>query len=161
MSHPESAASKSSWGSAWLQGVRKFNVSMEYIPYFVVGFAVRIFPAAVFWLSGRTKVDGFSLKSSTFYLFENEFQLPIVSPEIAAYAATFSEHLFPVLLLLGLFSRLSALALLGMTLVIQIFVYPGAWVTHGLWIACFMTVIARGPGLLSLDCFFGLEKRNQ
>jgi putative oxidoreductase len=76
---------------------------------------------------------------------------------IAAYAATLAEHLFPVLLVLGLMTRFSALALLVMTAVIQVFVYPGAWPTHGLWAAAFLLLIARGPGALSLDHATGLD----
>ncbi len=75
----------------------------------------------------------------------------MIDPTIAAYAAAFAEHFFPILLVIGLATRFSALALLGMTAVIQIFVYPGAWPTHGVWAACFLLLIARGPGWLSLD----------
>jgi putative oxidoreductase len=127
------------------------------MPWDIPALALRIFPAAVFWYSGRTKVDGFQIKDTTYLLFREEFALPVIPPEIAAVMATVAEHLFPVLLVLGLFTRLSALALLGMTAVIQIFVYPSAWVTHGLWAACFLALIARGPGGLSLDRLLGLE----
>jgi putative oxidoreductase len=97
-------------------------------------------------------VDGFlTLKPSTFYLFQYEYQVPVIPPQIAAYIATYSEHLFPVLLVLGLASRLSALALLGMTIVIQVFVYPGAWATHLGWATALAFIIFRGPGALSLD----------
>lgn len=111
----------------------------------------RLVIAWVFWRSGRTKVEGFALKDSTFFLFEHEYQVPLLSPELAAYMATFAEHLFPVLLILGLATRFSALALLGMTLVIQLFVYPEAWVTHGLWAVALLLLMARGAGVLSLD----------
>jgi len=111
----------------------------------------RLVIAWVFWSSGRTKVDGFALKDSTFFLFEHEYQVPLLAPELAAYMATFAEHLFPVLLILGLATRFSALALLGMTLVIQLFVYPEAWVTHGLWAVALLLLMARGAGVLSLD----------
>ncbi len=124
---------------------------MERLPYAVVALAARIFPAAVFWQSGRTKVDGFALKDSTFFLFEHEYALPVIDPAIAAYMATIAEHVFPVLLVVGLATRYSALALLVMTATIQIFVYPGAWVTHGLWASALLIVIARGPGIFSLD----------
>jgi putative oxidoreductase len=139
--------------------VRRFNGALNGIPYAVVALAARVFPAAVFWMSGQTKVEGFRLKDSTFYLFEHEYALPLIPPGLAAYLATFAEHFFPVLLVLGLFTRLSALALLGMTLVIEIFVYPDAWPTHGLWGACFLMLIARGPGWLSLDRLFGIDVR--
>ena len=77
--------------------------------------------------------------------------MPLLPPEAAAWLATVSEHLFSVLLIVGLASRLGATALLGMTLVIQFFVYPDAWPTHILWIALLALIIARRPGALSLD----------
>ena len=108
--------------------------------------------AAIFFLSGRTKVDGlFSLSDTTFYLFETDYALPLLQPVHAAYAATISEHLFPVLLVLGLFTRLSAAALLGMTLVIQLFVYPDAWPTHLSWAGLLLPLIAMGGGRIALD----------
>lgn len=133
------------------------NGLMDRIPHTVVALAARLFPAAVFWLSGRTKVEGFSIKESTFFLFEHEYALPLVSPVIAAYAATIAEHVFPILLVVGLFTRFSAIALLAMTLVIQIFVYPDAWPTHGLWATAFLLLIARGPGVVSLDHLLGID----
>ncbi len=79
-------------------------------------------------------------------------------PHLAAIMASVAEHLFPILLVLGLATRLSALALLGMTLVIQTFVFPEAWMTHGLWAAAFLTVIKFGPpGRISLDRLFRLD----
>ena len=117
----------------------------------LAGLALRVFPAAVFWQSGRTKVDGLSIKDSTWFLFEHEYALPVIPSDWAAVAATLAEHLLPVLLILGLMTRLSALALLAMTATIQIFVYPSAWMTHGLWAAAFLALIAHGPGRWSLD----------
>jgi putative oxidoreductase len=107
--------------------------------------------AGVFWQSGQTKVDGFRLTESAIELFRNEYQLPLVNPTLAAAAAATAEHVFPVLLVLGLATRFSALALLIMTLVIEVFVYPLAWPTHGTWAACFLLLMARGPGCVSLD----------
>lgn len=124
---------------------------LDRIPYSALALAARVFPAAVFWQSGQTKVSGFGLSDSAVYLFQEEYRLPLVDPTIAAYGAAIAEHLFPILLVLGLASRFAALALLGMTLVIEIFVYPDAWPTHGVWAVCFLIVIARGPGVLSLD----------
>lgn len=125
--------------------------AMDRLPWSVAALALRIFPAAVFWQSGRTKVDGFALKDSTFFLFEYEYALPVIDPALAAYLATIAEHVLPVLLVLGLATRFSALGLLVMTATIQIFVYPGAWITHGLWAAAFLALIAKGPGVLSVD----------
>jgi putative oxidoreductase len=121
-------------------------------------FALRLFPSLVFWQSGRTKVDGLAIKESTWFLFEHEYDLPLVPPGLAALAATLAEHILPVLLILGLLSRLSALSLLVMTAVIQIFVYPSAWITHGLWAACLLAVLAFGPGRWSLDRLLGLDR---
>lgn len=114
----------------------------------------RIFIAATFWLSGRTKVDGLlSIKQSAFFLFENEYALPVIPSQLAAYLATYAEHLFPLLLIVGFASRLSAAALLSMTLVIQVFVYPDAWSTHLLWASVLAFIVFRGPGALSVDHF--------
>jgi len=108
--------------------------------------------ASVFFMSGRTKVDGLiTVNDSAFELFRSEYALPIVKPELAAYAATYAEHLFPILLVLGLFTRVSAGALLIMTLVIEIFVYPDAWPTHLSWAGLLLPLIALGGGRLSLD----------
>ena len=112
----------------------------------------RLGVAAVFFQSGRTKVEGiFTIPDTTIELFRSEYALPLLPPELAAYVAAGAEHLFPVLLVLGLFTRLSAAALLGMTLVIQIFVYPDAWPTHLSWAALMLPLIALGGGNWSLD----------
>lgn len=121
------------------------------IPHDLIALVARLGIAGVFWQSGQTKVEGWHLSDSALYLFENEYRLPLVDPWLAAHMAAFAEHLFPALLVLGLASRLSALALLAMTLVIQVFVYPGAWPTHATWAACLLLLIAGGPGRLSID----------
>jgi len=137
----------------------------ERIPNSLIAFLARFSIAAVFWQSGQTKVEGLvvnfvsgdftlgwpRLSESALYLFENEYKLPFVPPELAAPMAAFAEHLFPLLLLFGLATRFSALALLGMTLVIQVFVYPGAYATHGTWAALLLYLMARGPGVFSID----------
>ncbi|MBV9430226.1 MAG: DoxX family protein [Hyphomicrobiales bacterium] len=133
--------------------VQRLILAFELIPYSALALAARIFPAAVFWQSGQTKVDGFHLSDSAVDLFRDEYKLPLIDPTIAAYLGAFSEHFFPILLVLGLASRFAALALLFMTLVIEVFVYPDAWPTHGVWATCFLVTIARGPGLFSLDHF--------
>jgi putative oxidoreductase len=125
----------------------------------IILLAARLFPAAIFWRSGRTKMDGWEIADRTYFLFEEEYRLPILDPELAARLATVAEHVFPILLLLGLATRFSALALLGMTAVIQIFVYPAAWPTHGLWATCFLLLVARGGGPISLDHLMGRFRR--
>lgn len=118
----------------------------------------RISIAAIFLMSGRTKVEGFlTITPSTYELFRTEYKLPLLSPELAAHLSAYAEHLFPTLLILGLFSRLSALALLGMTLVIEIFVYPDAWPTHLSWAGLLLIIIGRGAGALSLDRRLGIK----
>jgi putative oxidoreductase len=131
--------------------IQRAIAALDRIPYWPIALSARVFPAAVFWQSGQTKVTGFSLKPSAIVLFEDEYRLPLIDPGVAATAAALAEHLLPVLLVIGLASRLSAAALLLMTAVIEVFVYPDAWPIHGVWATCFLLVIARGPGLLSLD----------
>ncbi|WP_020653070.1 DoxX family protein [Massilia niastensis] len=112
----------------------------------------RLSVAAIFLRAGRTKVEGlFSIKEGTYQLFEYEYALPLIPPELAAQLATVSEHLFPLLLVLGLSTRFAGLALLGMTAVIQLFVYPDAWPTHLSWAALLLPLVARGGGAFSLD----------
>ncbi len=133
------------------------NALLARLPDDLLLVAARVFPAAVFWQSGQTKVDGFALNENALYLFREEYRLPLLSPELAATLAAIGEHVFPVLLVLGLASRLSALALIGMTATIQIFVYPDAWPTHGVWAVALLLVAAKGPGAWSLDRVIGLE----
>ena len=112
----------------------------------------RVGIASVFFLSGRTKVDGLlTLKRSTYVLFRNEYALPLIDPDLAAHLATYAEHLFPVLLVLGFYTRPAALALLVMTAVIEVFVYPAAWPTHLSWIGLLLPLIACGGGHWSVD----------
>lgn len=129
----------------------------RWIGHDVLALASRISIAAIFFLSGRTKVDGFMhITDGAYELFRSEYKLPLVPPEIAAHLATYAEHLFPFLLVLGLFTRLSALALLGMTVTIQVFVYPDAWPTHLSWAALLLYLVGRGAGALSFDRLFKL-----
>lgn len=122
------------------------------IPDALLLLIARIGVAAVFFVSGRTKVDGLlHVTDGTYELFRSEYVLPLVSPAVAAVAATWAEHLFSVLLVLGLATRLAALALFLMTLTIQIFVYPDAWPTHLSWAAILWLLMFRGGGEWSMD----------
>ena len=135
------------------------------IPDSLIAVIGRFSIAAVFWLSGQTKIEGFAidlvqgqfslgiprLSDNAVALFRDEYALPLLSPTLAATLAATAEHVFPVLLLLGLATRFSALVLLGMTVVIQILVYPGAYATHGVWATVLLFLIAKGPGTLSID----------
>lgn len=137
----------------------------ERIPDSVIALIGRFSIAAIFWKSGQTKIEGFAvdlisgefqlgwprLSDSALALFQSEYRLPLLPPELAAPMAAFGEHVFPLLILLGLATRFSSLALLGMTLTIQIFVYPDAYPTHGVWAAVLLYLMARGPGAVSID----------
>ena len=103
------------------------------------------------------KVEGMSIKDSTWFLFEHEYALPLIPPGIAAVMATTAEHLLPALMIAGLFTRFAALGLIGMTAVIEIFVYPDAWITHGLWASALFALVVLGPGRFSLDRALGFE----
>ncbi|MDR7143743.1 putative oxidoreductase [Rhizobium sp. BE258] len=138
-------------GRGFAQIFKSAAALLDRIPHDLIATISRLSIAAVFWQSGQTKVDGWQVTDNAVYLFQTEYKLPLVDPWLAAHLAAFAEHFFPLLLVLGLASRLSALALLAMTLVIETFVYPDAWPTHGTWAVCFLIIIARGPGRLSLD----------
>ena len=128
------------------------------LPDGVLTLVARLGIASVFFLSGRTKVDGvLHITDGTYSLFAEEYALPLIPSDVAAHLATYSEHLFSILLVLGLFTRLSALAFLGMTLVIEVFVYPDAWSTHLSWAALLLFLIAKGGGKFSLDRVLGIR----
>lgn len=145
--------------------IRQFIRICTRIPNTLLAFVARFSIAAVFWKSGETKIQGFAvdivnreftlgwprLSDSVVDLFRDEYHLPLVPPEIAATMAAFAEHFFPILILLGIATRLSALGLLGMTMTIQLFVYPDAYPTHGTWAAVLLYLMVHGPGKLSVD----------
>lgn len=129
-----------------------------WISHNLIALASRIAIAAIFFYSARTKVDGLlTIKDTTFVLFEEDYKVPLLPPEFAAHMATYAEHLFPILLVLGLCTRLSAAALLGMTAVIQIFVYPDAWPTHLTWAVPMLYLIGRGGGTWTIDYRLGIK----
>jgi len=116
--------------------------------------------AGIFFTSARTKVDGIlHITDGTYELFRTEYALPLVPPEIAAVAATYSEHIFSILIVLGLATRFSALALFLMTLTIEIFVYPDAWPTHLSWAAILLPLMGRGGGAWSVDGILAIFAR--
>lgn len=123
-----------------------------WVSHALLALCARLALGAIFFLSGRTKVEGFlTVSEGAYTLFREEYRVPLLAPEIAAHLATYAEHLLPVLLVLGLLTRLSALGLLGMTAVIQVFVYPDAWPTHLSWAALALYLAGRGAGAASLD----------
>jgi putative oxidoreductase len=128
--------------------IRKAIGPLEAIPYSLLALIARAAICSVFWRSGTQKLSDWS---ATLALFENEYHVPVIPPHIAAYMAASVELSCSVLVMIGLLTRLSTLLLLGMTAVIQIFVYPEAWPTHIQWLASMALLIARGPGAFSLD----------
>ncbi|MCM2296803.1 DoxX family protein [Rhodoferax sp.] len=145
--------------------IRQFISLCTHVPNTLLAFVARFSIAAVFWKSGQTKIQGLEidivsreftlgwprLSDSVVDLFRDEYRLPVIPPEMAAIMAAFAEHFFPLLILFGMATRLSALALLGMTMTIQLFVYPDAYPTHGTWAAVLLYLMVHGPGKLSLD----------
>jgi putative oxidoreductase len=118
------------------------------IPYSVIALIARAATFSVFFRSGMQKLSDWN---STLLLFENEYHVPVLPPHFAAYIAAGLELGASVLILIGLATRLSALALLGMVFVIQAFIYPEAWPDHIQWLAFMFILLARGPGRVSLD----------
>lgn len=118
------------------------------IPYWLLAIPLRLAVAQVFWSSAMTKLANWD---AALYLFQTDYKLPFVPPEVAAYLGTSIELSTPVLLVLGLATRLAAFLLLGMVSVIEIFVYPQAWPTHIQWAAMLLVLLCRGGGTLSLD----------
>ncbi len=145
---------------------------LERIPHSLLALLARIGIAATFWTAGQSKIEGLVLdpiglhaelgwprvSEGALELFRSEYALPLLAPEFAAPLAACAEHLLPLLLVLGLGSRLAALGLLGMTAVIQVFVYPDAWPTHAVWAAALLYIAARGPGVASLDHLFARRR---
>lgn len=116
----------------------------------------RIGVGLVFWKSAHTKVDSdYNITETTIFLFQEEYQVPLLPPELAAQMATAMELALPLLLWAGLATRLGALGLLGMTVVIQLFVYPNLWTDHIFWAGALVVLIAKGPGIFSLDRLVG------
>jgi putative oxidoreductase len=121
---------------------------LDGMPIWIAEIFLRLGPALVFWRSGQQKLASWD---STVLLFENEYNVPVLPPELAAYLAVGVEHVAPAMLVLGLGARLGAAAMLGMTIVIQFFVYPESFPDHALWAGPLLYIMLRGPGVLSVD----------
>ncbi len=121
---------------------------LDDVPYWILAIPLRFAVATVFWNSAMTKLENWS---TAVELFTEEYKVPLLPPELAAYMAVSIELTAPVLLVLGLATRPAALVLLGMTTVIEVFVYPQAWPTHIQWAAMLLVLLCRGAGNLSLD----------
>jgi putative oxidoreductase len=154
-------------GALWPVRMADAATALSRIPHSFIALVARFSIAAIFWKSGQTKIQGFeldiidwrlivefpALSDSAVELFRDEYRLPLLPPETAATMAAVAEHVLAASILIGLATRLSAAGLLAMTLVIQIFVYPGAYPTHGVWAAVLLLLMARGPGTISLDAW--------
>jgi len=117
-------------------------------PLSILELGLRVAVGATFFRSGMNKVESFD---TAIVLFREEYRLPLLPPEIAAYLGTAVELSAPVLLVLGLFARLGAAALFAMTMTIQFLVYPANWPEHLMWASILAYVLTRGPGALSID----------
>lgn len=134
------------WPMRMLDGVQRL------VPDDLIALASRWGVGSVFFMSGRTKVDGgLNVSDTAVLLFEQDYALPLIPPLWAAHLATYAEHLLPLMLMVGLGTRLGALGLLVMTAVIQFLVYPSAWPTHLSWAAALLYLLAHGGGRWSLD----------
>jgi len=131
-----------------LAAVERLVGMLDRVPYALLALPLRVGAATVFWNSAMTKLANWD---TTIELFTEEYKVPLLPPEIAANLALSIELTTPVLLVLGLLTRVSALVLLGMTTVIEIFVYPQAWPTHIQWAAMLVVLLCRGAGKFSLD----------
>ncbi|WP_235442948.1 DoxX family protein [Caballeronia mineralivorans] len=121
---------------------------LERVPYALLAIPLRVALATVFWNSAMVKLADWN---AALDLFRNEYNLPVLPPELAAYVAVSIELSTPVLLVLGLATRPAAFVLLAMTSIIEIFVYPQAWPTHIQWAAMLLVLLCRGSGKWSLD----------
>jgi len=132
--------------------VQRVIALLNQVPFDVLILVARAATFSVFIHSGLQKLSDWN---ATLMLFRDEYKVPILPPEVAAYMAASMELGLSSLVLLGFATRISALGLLGMVSVIQIFVYPQAWPDHIQWLAFMIFIVCRGPGAYSLDALIG------
>ena len=140
--------------SGFVTGVNRLIGALARVPNAPLALPLRLAVATVFWNSGTTKIANWD---ATLSLFEDEYKLPLIPPDIAAYIGASIELSTPVLLVLGFLTRPAAFILLGMTTIIEVFVYPQAWPTHIQWAAMLLVLLCRGSGVFSVD--YLLRKR--
>jgi len=133
---------------AWRDRLAATRTWLERFPLALLQLMFRVSIAAVFWNSGLTKIASWQ---STVVLFRDEYRVPLLPPELAATLGAAVELTCPVLLVLGLATRLATLPMLGMTFVIEVFVYPADWIEHLIWASLLLFILTRGPGPIALD----------
>jgi putative oxidoreductase len=143
-----SAHNMTAASSDWREQISLLRARLERFPLSLLQLLFRISVASVFWHSGLTKIASWQ---TTVVLFRDEYRVPLLPPEIAATLAATTELSMPVLLVLGLFTRLATLPLIGMVFVIEVFVYPEDWVEHLTWFSMLLFLLTRGPGPIALD----------
>jgi putative oxidoreductase len=157
--------------SAIASSVNALVLLCAVVPYALVALVLRFVMARVFFISGQEKIDGpaipltlfgadheFSIvlpaaiKDATFRLFETQYAGLPLPPTVAAYVFSYAEFVLPICLVLGFATRLSALALLVITVLLQVYVTPDAlWSVHVYWIAILLVLMSLGPGAISVD----------
>jgi len=143
--NPLTADASESTGVAWVDGTRAW---LARFPLSILLFAGRIGVGATFLKAGLLKYNSFEFAVR---LFQEEYRVPLLDPAVAARIAMVQELSLPILLFLGLATRVATIPLLGMIAVIQTFVYPNAYNDHLVWGSILVLVLTRGPGVLSLD----------
>lgn len=143
-----SVTSPAAAGTGPVAAIDRLYGWLERVPYSILALPLRLAVAVVFWNSARAHLANWD---TTLELFEDEYKVPVLPPDFAAYLTVAIEVSAPILLVLGLLTRPAALVLLGMTTVIEVFVYPQAWPTHIQWVAMMLVLLCRGPGTWSLD----------
>ena len=135
------------------QGVlARVRDALEAVPYAWIAIPLRLAVATIFWRSALVKLANLD---AALALFTDEYRVPLLPPGFAMYCALAIELVTPALLVLGLATRTAAAVLLGMTAVIEIFVYPQAWPTHLQWTAMLVVLLCRGAGRYSIDALLG------
>ena len=132
----------------WRERAVGLRATLERFPRSVLQLMARLSIGAVFFNSGLTKIASWQ---TTVVLFRDEYRVPVLPPELAASLAAATELTCPVLLVLGLATRLATLPMLGMTFVIEAFVYPEDWIEHLSWATLLLFILTRGPGAIALD----------
>lgn len=144
----ESVTARAPWTAGLRDAFVAFRAVISTFPLSLIQLAMRISVGFVFFNSGLLKLRSFEFAVK---LFQDEYRLPLLDPALAAQLAMTVEIVVPLFLFAGLATRLATLPLLGMVAVIEILVYPLAWVEHLPWVSTLALLLTRGPGVFSLD----------